>query len=95
MRQFGSMRDFVIHILVESDNLMVDTEYKGKTKWKHDAMVLLTAKETIKYMRTTILTGRSLLSRWVLLQADLNDFIITCYLWRAAARKLAKAYEPR
>lgn len=69
------MRDFVMHMSVKSDNLMVGTEHEGEAKWKHDAMVLLTAKETIKWTRTAMLAGQSLLSCWVLPEAGLNDFI--------------------
>ena len=65
MKKFVSVRDFAMHMSVESDNLMVGTEHEGEAKWKHDAMVLLTAKETIEWMRTTMLAERSLLSRWL------------------------------
>ena len=75
MMQFVSVRDFAMHMSVRSDEMVVGTAHEGKAVWKHDALTLLTAKETIEWMKETMLAERSLYLRWLLPEAGLNDVI--------------------
>ena len=76
MKQFVCVRDFVMHVLVRGDEVMVGTGYEGKALWKHAAMSLLMCKETIKWTRNTMLAGWSLYLCWVLPEAGLNNVIV-------------------
>ena len=59
----------------ELDRLMKGTQFAGKAMFKHDALSLMTAKETRLWMQTTFVNGRSIYSRWLLPQAGLNERI--------------------
>ena len=67
--------DLAVHMAEESDRLMLGTEYEDEAMFKHDALALLTAKETKEWMKETFVNGRSIFSRWLLPEAGLNDSI--------------------
>ena len=49
MKKFINIRDLVIHMAL--DRLMLGTKYEGKAMFKHDALSLVTAKETREWMK--------------------------------------------
>ena len=75
MMKFIDVRDLVMHMTVQSDEIMRGTVYEGQAMWKHDALSLMTAANTIAWMKATEVNGRSIFSRWLLPEAGLNDKI--------------------
>ena len=59
----------------ELDRLMKGTQFAGKAMFKHDALSLMSAKETRLWMQRTFVNGRSIYSRQLLPQAGLNERI--------------------
>jgi hypothetical protein len=52
------IKDLVKHIVVETERLMKGTQHKDDWMFYHDALTLMTAKETIVWMkRRGILSG--------------------------------------
>ena len=72
MRKWISIRNLVIHMAVETDEMMKGTKFEGKGLFKHDALSLMTAKATRDWMRRTKLNCRSLYSRSLLPEQGLN-----------------------
>ena len=75
MMKFINVRDLVMHMTVQSNEIMRGTLYEGQAMWKHDALSLMTAAKTIEWMKTTVVNGRSIYERWLLPQQGLNNFI--------------------
>lgn len=75
MRKWISIRELVLHMAVETDEMMKGTQFEGKGLFKHDALSLMTAKATRVWMQRYILNGRSLYSRWLLPEQGLNATI--------------------
>ena len=75
MSNYVSVHDLLIHIAVETDEMMEGTRHEKKGLLKHDPMTLITASETIAWMKTYFVNGRTIYSRWVLPEAGLNDKI--------------------
>ena len=75
MMKFISVRDLVMHMTVESDEIMRGTQHEDEAMFKHDALSLMTAGKTVEWMKATIVNGRSIYSRWLLPEAGLNDEI--------------------
>ncbi len=54
---------------------MKGTVYQGKGMIKHDPLTLLTAADTVDWMKTKVINGRTIYSRWLLPEAGLNETI--------------------
>ena len=65
MKNFVSIRDFAMHMTVESNRLMEGTMHEGEALFKRDALSLLTAEKTKKWMRETMVNRR--FSKWDML----------------------------
>jgi len=74
---------------LESDRLMLGTKYEGKAMFKHDALSLMTARETREWMKKTKIAGRTLHERWLLPEAGLNEVITL------EGGRISKAYANR
>ena len=46
-----AVRDMVTHIVVETRQALVGTKWEGKGRFYHDALSLMTAKETTDWMK--------------------------------------------
>ena len=46
MRKWINIRELVLHMTVETDEMMKGTQLEGKGLFKHDALSLMTAKTT-------------------------------------------------
>ena len=75
MMKFISVRDLVMHMTVESNEIMRGTQHEDEAMFKHDALSLMTAGKTVEWMKATIVNGRSIYSRWLLPEAGLNKEI--------------------
>ena len=75
MMKFLNVRDLVMHMTVQSDEVMRGTVYEGHAMFKHDALSLMTATKTMEWMKETEVNGRTIFERWLLPQEGLNDFI--------------------
>ena len=73
MMKFISVRDLLMHMTVESDEVMQGTQHEDEAMFKHDALSLMTAGKTAEWMKSTILNVRSIYSRWLLSEAGLNN----------------------
>jgi len=47
MRKYINIRNFVMHMALERDEVMKGTQFEGKGMFKHDALSLMTAIETM------------------------------------------------
>ena len=75
MRKYINICNLVMHMALETDEMMKGTQFKGKGMFKHDALSLMTAIETRDWMKVTFVNGRSLYSRWLLPEAGLNNVL--------------------
>ena len=75
MRKWISIRNLVMHMALETDEVMKGTQFEGKGMFKHDALLLMTAIETRNWMKVTFVNGQSLYSRWLLPEAGLNNVL--------------------
>ena len=75
MRKYINIRTLVMHMALETDEVMKGTQFEGKGMFKHDALSLMTAIETRNWMKVTFVNGRSLYSRWLLPEAGLNNVL--------------------
>ena len=46
MRKYINLCNLVMHMALETDEVMKGTQFEGKGMFKHDALLLMTAKET-------------------------------------------------
>jgi hypothetical protein len=72
-----SVQDLVMHMTVESDEIMRGTQHKDEAMFKHDALSLMTAGKTVKWMKATIVNEWTIYSRWLLSEVGLNNEITT------------------
>jgi len=68
------IEDMITHMMVETAKAYKGTAFEKTWVIYHDALSLMTAKETMKWMKTQKLTGydTNFLDHWILPQQDLN-----------------------
>ena len=59
MSNYVSVHDLLIQIAVETNEMMKGTRHEKKGLFKRDPMTLITAAETIDWMKTYFVNGRT------------------------------------
>ena len=56
MQKWNNIYNLVMHMAVETNEVMKGTRFEGKGLFKHDALLLMTATETREWMKVTFVT---------------------------------------
>ena len=69
---YRPITDLIHHIMKESSRLMSGTSHANDWYIMHDALSLMTAKETKQWMRTQTIDGKTYFDRWLIPKNNLN-----------------------
>ena len=77
MQPYKCITDLINHMVSATQKVMEGTKYEGKGLFFHDALSLMTAKETVRWMKET-----NVYKYWILPEQGCNDLVgnnKTCY----------------
>jgi hypothetical protein len=92
MSSYACITDLVEHIVVETKHLMKGTKHEGDWMFYHDALTLMTAKETIVGMKE-----KGYLDWWILPANGLHtdDAALTYYFCKSRDDAVGHVSQPR